>query len=153
MNLVEYHCPNCNAALKLDPDGSDAVCEYCGSVFKINDEKRDAEQEGYDFEFGRMRAREEMNGYSGQPYPTGYTQTKKNMTWLWVLGWIFCFPIPLTVIIVRSKKLHPIVKAVLLLILWGFIILAGLSEETDNTGSQSTQTSSARITTVYQAEF
>ncbi|MDO5713688.1 MAG: hypothetical protein Q4Q07_04580 [Tissierellia bacterium] len=31
-------------------------------------------------------------------------QEEKSNTWLWVLGWIFCFPIPLTILLVRSEK-------------------------------------------------
>lgn len=29
---------------------------------------------------------------------------KKRRTWLWVLGWIFCYPIPLTVLIFRGLR-------------------------------------------------
>ena len=31
MNLLDYRCPNCNAALRIDPDWTSFNCEYCGS--------------------------------------------------------------------------------------------------------------------------
>ena len=29
---------------------------------------------------------------------------KKRRTWLWVLGWIFCYPIPLTILLFRGIR-------------------------------------------------
>ena len=135
MNLVEYHCPNCTATLQVDAEKHEAVCEYCGSKFEINDERYDAEREGYEFEKGRMRAREEMQRENAVYYPQGYDTEKKRRTWLWVIGWIFCFPIPLTVIIVKSK-LPTVAKVILLVLLWGFVIYYGAADESSGTAAQ-----------------
>ena len=42
----------------------------------------------------------------------------RRKTALWVLGWIFCFPVPLTILIVRSKSLPKWAKIVLIAALW-----------------------------------
>ena len=130
MELNEYHCPNCTATLTVDPEKDEAVCEYCGSVFEINSREREAEQEGYAFEMGRMKARREMNTVnSGEPETVFIP--KKNNLWLWIIGWILFFPIPLTVLIVRSQKINTPVKIALLVLLWGFVLYAGLTGDTD----------------------
>jgi ribosomal protein L40E len=42
----------------------------------------------------------------------------KRKTWLWVLGWIFIFPVPLTILIVRNKKLNKWVKIGIIAVAW-----------------------------------
>lgn len=48
---------------------------------------------------------------------------RKVKKWVWVIGWIFCFPIPLTAIIVRSSRINKLVKGTLLTFLWFFSII------------------------------
>ncbi len=48
---------------------------------------------------------------------------RKVKKWVWVIGWIFCFPIPLTAIIVRSSRINKLVKGTLLTFLWFFSIV------------------------------
>lgn len=65
---------------------------------------------------------------------------KPRRTWLWVLGWIFMFPIPLTVIMLRKKNLNPIVRFGVIALAWAFyfgIALTGDPAEdyTDDSGS------------------
>ncbi len=134
MELVEYNCPNCTATLHIDAEKSEAVCEYCGSRFQIEDKKRDAEREGYAYELGRMKARRDISREQANNTQPVYYQSepsKKRMTWLWVLGWIFFFPIPLTVLIVRSSRISTPVKIVLLAVVWGFVFYAGITGNSD----------------------
>ncbi len=35
---------------------------------------------------------------------------KKRKTWLWILGWIFIFPVPLTILMIRNQSLNKRVK-------------------------------------------
>ena len=35
---------------------------------------------------------------------------KKRHTWLWVLGWICIFPLPLTILLVRKRNLNAVIK-------------------------------------------
>lgn len=61
-------------------------------------------------------------GYmQGRPQTTAAETTgrpKRRHTALWVLGWIFCFPIPLTILLARSKKLSGVAKALLIALTW-----------------------------------
>lgn len=43
---------------------------------------------------------------------------KKRKTWLWVLGWIFMFPAPLTVLMVRNQKLSLWLRIVIAAAAW-----------------------------------
>ena len=114
MQLVEMTCPSCGADLKLDADNVRAVCEYCGSEVLVDVAgRRDAEQEGYEFEKGRQRAMAE------------YAPPRKRSTWLWVLGWIFIFPGPVTILALRSK-LKSWQKAAIIILVWAAYLAIGL---------------------------
>lgn len=72
----------------------------------------------------------ELNGNLEQKTP------KKNgrMWLLWLLGWIVFFPIPLTVLVARNKKLKPAVKYSIIAVIWiSFFAIAAFSpEESEN---------------------
>ena len=111
MQVIHLNCPNCGAPIQTDAGVRHTVCPYCSSNILVDDgvqhvQYDNAEQAGYDFEKGRQRAQAEQ----------GYTAPQKKHTALWVLGWIFCFPIPLTILVVRSKKLNTVVKAVIIVV-------------------------------------
>lgn len=93
-----------------------------------------------------------VNGKKGAAMPQaamgfckdcGYTwqtteQQKKRKTWLWVLGWIFIFPLPLTLILVKRDTMKPIVKYGLIAIAWIFWLLLGMGARNSepDTGSE-----------------
>ncbi len=61
--VTEYKCPNCNARLTVREDSDRTVCEYCGAVYLIDDERQRIRQDmersrkaGFEFERGRMEA-------------------------------------------------------------------------------------------------
>ena len=49
---------------------------------------------------------------------TATQPVKKRETWLWVLGWIFIFPIPLTILMVRNQRLNKWVKIGIIAVAW-----------------------------------
>lgn len=62
MELLDLTCPHCGAPLKVDSALTRATCEHCGATLLIDRQTHDvrivnAEEAGYDFERGRMRAR------------------------------------------------------------------------------------------------
>lgn len=64
MKLFELKCPNCGAKLKKEEGTIDIVCDYCQTEFKFDDEAHhikydDMEKTGYDFEKGRIKARDD----------------------------------------------------------------------------------------------
>ena len=108
MKLIDTTCPKCGADLHIDADRKSAFCEYCGGQVLIDDEVQhlqidNAESAGYAFEKGRQRAQQEARAhsyYSAQPQPA--PKKNKKIVW-WVLGWIFIFPVPLTIIIAADR--------------------------------------------------
>ena len=48
---------------------------------------------------------------------------RKVKKWVWVVGWILCFPIPLTAIIVKSAHINKIVKGIIISFLWFFVLV------------------------------
>ena len=64
LRLLQTTCPHCGAPMKVKRTAQQIVCEYCGatSVWETNPwqvEYVNTEQAGYEFEKGRIRAREE----------------------------------------------------------------------------------------------
>ena len=134
MKPVQINCPHCGAPLKVEATMQQATCEYCGMTTWLDHGTEstndfDSEEAGYNFEKGRQRAQAEIarQTYS-QPRQT-YTpvQSKKRHTFWWNMGWIFIFPIPATILIVRSKKMHWILKIVLVLAVWGLYLAIGMA--------------------------
>lgn len=73
----------------------------------------------------------------------------KRKTWLWVIGWIFIFPLPFTIIF--SKKKYSSVKYVAIALAWVLYIVIGIAGSTTIEHSEST-TPEATETTQTEAE-
>lgn len=121
MKPVQINCPHCGAPLKIDGTMQQATCEYCGMTTWLDHEIEptndfDSEEAGYAFEKGRQQAQAELALQTVQPRQT-YTpaKPKKRHTFWWVTGWIFIFPIPATILIVRNRKMHWILKILLVI--------------------------------------
>ena len=148
MRIVDTACTKCGANLHIDADRKTASCEYCGAQLLIDDEVQhlqidNAESAGYAFEKGRQRAQNEAQAqrhYLAQPHPA--PKKNKKIVW-WVLGWIFIFPIPLTIIISRNKKLKTGVKIGIIAVAWIVYLMIGIvgnvtkgNEQADSTAPQ-----------------
>jgi hypothetical protein len=115
----------------------------CGAHIHIDDEVQrvehkneysNAEEAGYQFEKGRQKAMAEAAQQFALVSPTPSVPQnqpiprRKRRTWLWVLGWIFMFPVPLTIIMLRKKNLQPAVRYGVIVIAWlVYIVWIGLS--------------------------
>ncbi|MBO4331499.1 MAG: hypothetical protein J5827_05440 [Oscillospiraceae bacterium] len=135
MKLVEMTCPHCCAHLKIDPDRRQGKCEYCGSTLLIEDEApgagyENAEEAGYNFEKGRQRALAEAGADYADAEPV-----KRRRTWLWVLGWICIFPLPLTILLIRKKDMNPVIKYVIIAAAWIIYLFIGLSNRSSDGGA------------------
>ena len=150
MKLIDTTCPKCGANLRVDADRQSAFCEYCGAELLIDDLQIDnAESVGYAFEKGRQRAQQEVQmprEYSAPPVP----KKKKKIVW-WVLGWIFIFPIPLTILIARNPKLKTGAKIGIIVAAWIVYLLMGLAgnaiQDNEQIYVDSPQTSYSQQTT------
>ncbi len=137
MKLISTVCPNCGASLQVDVDKKKLTCNYCGNDILIDDEVKhvqydNAEETGYSFEKGRQRAQAEaMQEARAQQTP----EPKKRKTWLWVIGWICIFPLPLTILMVRSKKVKMPIKVIVIILAWLTYLMigfAGMSNDETN---------------------
>lgn len=134
MKLIEMKCKNCGAKLKVNPEEKDANCQFCGAEFKIDDETihhklDDAEQMGYELEKGKIRAREEAKEAKHAEESAiliaqeEEKRRKKIIIW-WIIGWIICFPIPLTILIWKSSW-DKNKKIIVTIILWVVLLTFG----------------------------
>lgn len=144
MKLVEMKCKNCGNVLKLEPEQKDIDCEYCHAKYKLDDEVQhikydDMEQAGYEMEKGKIRARKEAKEeieYEKQLRQQAIKEEemrKKNLKW-WILGWIFMFPIPLTILIWRSKW-DKNKKIICTIALWVIILIIGYASPNEPTNN------------------
>ena len=79
--------------------------------------------------------------------PNGVERSSGKKTWLWVLGWICIFPIPLMLLLMRKKDLKPVVKYGIIAVAWVLYFIIGLGGNTD---ANSTMTDIPKSTEVVQ---
>lgn len=79
-----------------------------------------------------------------------FVPPKKRRTWLWVLGWIFIFPVPLTILLTRrDNNLSTAAKVILIVLAWiAFFVLAYIGQSDDET----TEQAQSEIVTVTQQQ-
>lgn len=156
MKLVDMKCPNCGSDLKFDIVAKECTCEYCGAKLLIDGEtvhvKYDnAEEAGYQFEKGRQRAQKEAT-YTERINPDHSMpqkqSKKKSRIWLWILGWICIFPLPLTILMLRKKNMKLAIKYGIIAVAWIIYILIGFSGANQNQ-TKSTSKNSTEITNTY----
>ena len=75
-----------------------------------------------------------------------YTNTaaqpvKKRKNWLWVLGWIFIFPIPLTILMVRNQKLNKWVKIGIIAVAWILYLIIAFAGDGSTNNQEITESS------------
>ena len=147
--IISMKCSNCGAEIGLNAK----FCEYCGSAItaQMRQEQNEINKAGCpkcgspDISFSREKQGEVMgkDGLTvvwetvGVCEDCGYTwrtdggakPTAQRKTWLWVLGWIFVFPLPLTILMLHSKQMKPALKYAIIISAWVVYLLIGLSAE------------------------
>ena len=131
-------CVSCGAEI-----GSDRICKYCGcqiseEMIKENEainKKRCNKCGSTNIEYKREKVREIKNKNGKQTIyntvaickdcgatwdPNKRPPQPADYTWLWVIGWIFAFPIPLTIVMSRNKKINN--KAKIWIVLAGWVV-------------------------------
>lgn len=138
MQLIDTTCAHCGAQLTIDKENNRAFCKYCGSEFIIEQQNQsidddNAERIGYQFEKGRQRAQNEnMYQHNENMYQNNANVNlppppprKRHIFW-WVMGWIFIFPIPATILVARNKNIKPQIKALIIIAVWVVYFLIGV---------------------------
>ena len=76
---------------------------------------------------------------------------RNSRIWLWILGWILFFPIPLTILLLRKKNMKPVVKigiiAVAFAVYFGIVLSAQSSNGSSGTRTTTDTSSDAETTT------
>ena len=141
-------CPSCGAEI-----GTSKFCEYCGSQITVGmqKEREQLNKEGCprcgstNIQIKREN-QGEVCGKKGKTvlhqtvaicndcgntwYPNGIQKPRK--TWLWVLGWIFIFPLPLTLILLKKKDMKPALKYGIIAAAWIVYLIIAFSGRTSN---------------------
>ena len=155
MRLIDMTCPHCGGLLKINPDNRTCVCNYCGAKLILDNETMhlqfdNAFESGYQFEKGRQRAQAEARQQFSTPppaYSTPPQKRKKAPTWLWVIGWILIFPVPLTILMLRNKTLDCKVKYGVIAVAWIIYLCIGAFGGSDKSrNSESTANNDTIVT-------
>lgn len=118
-------CPNCGAEAK------GKFCEYCGSELPKEKATINITNNYY------VNAEEKQRSKSNNRASTT-TKSKKKRTWLWVLGWICIFPLPLTILLLRKKNMKPAVKYGIIAVAWLLFFAIGSSGNSETEAPSST---------------
>lgn len=165
-------CPNCGAEIKTNAKS----CEFCGSSVTIQ-MRREQEQlnksgcpkcGSSNISFSREKQGELRGthgtavirstvgvckdcGYTWQT-DGGTTSVKKRSTWLWVLGWICIFPLPLTILFLRKKEMKPAIKYGIVAVAWIVYFVIGLGGKIKN-ANVTTNVDSVEKTEIVEQNF
>lgn len=134
-------CENCGsqisvAMLKEQEQLNKSCCSKCGSTnIEINREK----QGEINKKSGTKVVRNTVAvckdcGYTW--YPNDATEKAPRKTWLWVLGWIFVFPVPLTILMVKNQKLKKWLKIAIIAAAWLIYLLIAFSGGASSEGTE-----------------
>ena len=107
-------CPNCGAEAK------GKFCEYCGSEMPKEKTTINITNNYY------VGTEKPQNGKS-QSTANSQVKGSKKHTWLWALGWICIFPVPLTILMLRKKNMKPAVKYGIIAAAWLLFFVIGMS--------------------------
>ncbi len=116
------YCPKCGVKAGQKPK----VCPNCGYEYYTNA----CPSCGYIRVPGY-----ENRGRTAAPDTGRAVKPAKRKTWLWVLGWIFIFPLPLTILVARSRKMNTFIKTVLIALAWIVYLFFDLAGETPESGN------------------
>ena len=143
-------CPTCGSEI-----GNSKFCEACGTQIaetSQNEQERKKacpECGSSNIQFrrenqGEVRGKSSKQiihrtvGFCKDCGATWYPNTsanevpKKRKTWLWVLGWLLVFPLPLTILMLRKKEMNAILKYGIIAVAWLIYLLIGLGANSSN---------------------
>ncbi len=126
-------CPNCGVKAGTKPK----VCPRCGKEYFSHacpDCGYTAGKAEETYVFIPAQAEPVSQKTAPQPVVVPYEKPKSNKTWLWVLGWIFVFPVPLTILMLKNKKLPKALRIAIIALGWiVYLLFALLGALTDDT--------------------
>ena len=131
MDYVNKTCPHCGAVLRLERGQKEVKCEYCDSVMLFNDAKKEyvslTPEQAKKYEEDAKKPEPEVGP---EPASEAEQPKKKRRIWLWVLGWIFIWPLPLTKILLKKEDMNPTLRLVIIVFAWCIYLGIGRSAGT-----------------------
>lgn len=115
--FVPAKCTFCGGETPVNPSDECTVCPFCGKPFITANAIQNYAQ---------------SRGVRTLPTQPSQQQPKKKRTWLWVLGWIFIFPVPLTILMVRNQKLSKIAKTAIIAVGWAVYLILMITSRYGN---------------------
>ena len=101
---------------------------------------------------GRNAGRRKRNSSSRRADVNYANESGRSKTWLWVLGWLFVFPLALTILLLRKSRLKRPVAYVIIAVAWIIYLLLLIggsgSSSTDVSRSTSGSTTSSYIESI-----
>ena len=157
MKLVELKCKNCGGILKVQPGSTDIHCEHCKANYKLDDEAQhikydDMEKAGYDYEKGKLRARQEheeekrRQKIEAQQVAAKAEKDAKMKKWI-ILAWIFLFPFMFTYWLWAKSNLDKRMKIILTVGVWLLFFVVGASSSSKRVTETSSPPEQTRTTT------
>ena len=123
-NAFKNKCNNCGAIIE-----SGAFCSICG--VKLGQQPKKCPNCGKEYysnacpDCGYSALNQStaadtvvVNVFTNSTTGTSARTAKKKKMWLWVLGWIFIFPVPLTILMLRNKTLNKWVRIGIIAASW-----------------------------------
>ena len=79
-------------------------------------------------------------------------QNQKKRTWLWVLGWIFIFPVPLTILLLRNRTLPNAARYGIIAVVWVFYGIFAFASNSDSSNNTAKSNNEIAVS-AYYSEF
>ena len=149
--LVPVICTQCGASMDVSPDQEVVVCEYCGTTFpmpkkdraedarsKVEEARLKLEQQRLEHQ---MRTEQAQQKLFEADLNKEVKKRSKGKTVLWVLGWLFIFPVPLTILMLRNQTLDKKIRYGIIAAGWIVYLLIGLFPRSDRSSSTSVSSS------------
>lgn len=138
---MNMKCPNCGAETK------GKFCEYCGS--EMPKEKSETTINITNNYYGDAANNTANKSASSRTIPQQPQKpVKKRKTWLWVLGWLCIFPLPLTILLLRKKAMNPVAKYIIIGFAWILYFAIAFSGGTSDTSTTLEESSAVEVNDV-----
>lgn len=136
--------PQAPSPMQHDPETTESTgkCPRCGSANitftreRINTTTRSHSHKNV-VGFGRTGRATSASNYRtvglcqncGCTWDPNNRPKQRRKLWLWVLGWLFLFPLPVTILLLRKKDMKPGLKYGIIAAVWVLFLLLGATGE------------------------
>ena len=117
-------CPSCGA------EARGKICEYCGSEMPKENVVINITNNYYG-SAEKQQSSKTQDTAKSNPQNTTKSKGKTSKQIWWILGWIFIFPVPVTILLLRNKKMKPSHKYSIIAIMWLLVFVIGITNNNE----------------------